>query len=80
MKTAVLGCGAIGGLFLGYLQNEDVDVTGVVREYQKTALDKNGLLIEGIAGHQKVAVNSQTGLDRPVDLAIFGIGYFLIFA
>ena len=72
MKTAVLGCGAIGGLFLGYLQNEEVDVTGVVRSYQKTAFDKEGLLIEGIAGSQKIVVNTQERLAQKVDLAIFG--------
>jgi len=71
MKTAVLGCGAIGGLFLGYLQNEDIDVTGVVRNYQKAALDKEGLMIEGIAGAQKIMVNTLERLSQKVDLAIF---------
>jgi len=71
MKIAVLGCGAIGGLFLGYLQNEDVDIIGVVRDYQKSAIDKEGLLIEGLAGHQKIMVNTVTRLTQKVDLAVF---------
>jgi len=71
MKTAVLGCGAIGGLFLGYLQNEDVEVTGVVRAYQKTAFDQEGLVIEGIAGPQKIKVNTVERLSQKIDLAIF---------
>jgi len=72
MKVAVLGCGAIGGLFLGYLSGESVDVIGIVKDYQKESLSKKGLLIE-VAGdkdtYYKVRVDNK--LKSKVDLAIF---------
>ncbi|MBU2044923.1 MAG: ketopantoate reductase family protein [Candidatus Omnitrophica bacterium] len=71
MKVAVLGCGAIGGLFLGYLTKQGHDVTGVVRDYQKELLLKEGLDIEGVRGSQKIKVKVDTKLTEKVDLAIF---------
>ncbi|MCP4653404.1 MAG: 2-dehydropantoate 2-reductase [Candidatus Omnitrophica bacterium] len=70
MKIAVLGCGAIGGLFLGYL-SESCDVVGIVKDYQKQALDREGLLIDGAAGAKKVKVNAAVKLEKKVDIAIF---------
>ena len=72
MKVAVLGCGAIGGLFLGYLSRENVDVIGIVKDYQKEPLLKSGLFIEDPGGkdtYYKVRVDSK--LKQKVDLAIF---------
>jgi len=71
MKIAVLGCGAIGGLFLGYLTKEGHDVVGVVRDYQKDLLLKEGLDVEGVRGSQKIKVKVDTKLTERVDLAIF---------
>ena len=70
MKVAVLGCGAIGGLFLGYLSKEAVDVIGIVKDYQKESLDKNGLLIEGPRGKGIYKVRVDNKLKQRVDLAI----------
>jgi 2-dehydropantoate 2-reductase len=71
MKIAVIGCGAIGGLFLGYLTEQGCDVRGVVRQYQKEILTSDGLFIEGVRGEKKVSVNVDTRLKEQVDLAIF---------
>ena len=69
MKVAVLGCGAIGGLFLGYLSTKE-DVVGVVKDYQKEPLLKDGLAIEGVRGNKVYKVSADTELKEKVDLAI----------
>ncbi|MCF7908339.1 MAG: 2-dehydropantoate 2-reductase [Candidatus Omnitrophica bacterium] len=71
MKIAVLGCGAIGGLFLGYLAKDGHDVVGVVRDHQKGLLLKEGLSLEGVRGSHKQEVKVDTKLTERVDLAIF---------
>lgn len=71
MKVAVLGCGAIGGLFLGYLFGESVDVVGIVKDYQKESLLGEGLLIEGVRGKDTYKVRVDNKLRERVDLAIF---------
>ena len=71
MKVAVIGCGAIGGLFLGYLSDKEVDISGVVRDSQSKALSKEGLLIEGIRGQKKYKVRVETKLSKEIELAIF---------
>ncbi|MCF7877535.1 MAG: ketopantoate reductase family protein [Candidatus Omnitrophica bacterium] len=73
MKIAVLGCGAIGGLFLGYLSKGPEDVLGVVRDYQKEPLEKEGLIIKTDTGRFEVKVKAGTTLAEPVDLAIFAV-------
>jgi 2-dehydropantoate 2-reductase len=71
MKTAVLGCGAIGGLVLASLAQKGEDVIGVVRDYQKVELDKNGIFIEGVGGGRSIKVNSAARLRQDMELAIF---------
>ena len=71
MKVAVLGCGAIGGLFLGYLSGENIDVIGIVKDYQKESLLKKGLVIEGPRGKDTYKVRVDNKLKQRVDLAIF---------
>ncbi len=70
MKIAVLGCGAIGGLFLGYLSKKSSEVIGIVKDYQKKTLEKEGLLIDGIRGSHNFKVKAQTSLQERVDLVI----------
>lgn len=70
MRIGILGCGAIGGLFLGYLTSKEYDVRGVVRPYQKESLIKDYLFINGIMGNYKYKVNVDTCLNNSVDLAI----------
>ncbi len=71
MKIAVLGCGAIGGLILGYLSKQGKDVLGIVRDYQKEPLEKENLIIEGLRGNDSVKVKVCTELEQRVDLAVF---------
>ncbi len=70
MKIAVLGCGAIGGLFLGYLAAAGKDIRGVVRDYQKEPLSSNGLNSKGVRGERNIQVKVDTRLNELVDLAI----------
>ncbi|UCG35228.1 MAG: hypothetical protein JSW17_00050, partial [Candidatus Omnitrophota bacterium] len=69
MKVAVLGCGAIGGLFLGCLSKKE-DVIGVVKDYQRDPLLKEGLVIEGARGNKVYKVKTATQLTEKVDIAI----------
>jgi len=71
MKVAVLGCGAIGGLFLGYLTGKNIDVIGIVKDYQKEPLLEAGLLIESLRGKTNYKVRVDNELKERVDLAIF---------
>jgi len=71
MKTVVLGCGAIGGIVLGSLTEKGCSVTGIVKPYQKEALDAEGLKIEGVGGIRKIMVHTQCRVEEPVELAVF---------
>lgn len=71
MKTAVIGCGAIGGLFLGYLANRKLDVAGVARVYQNDSFSADGLIIQGIKGNYRIYPKTDTSLKEKTDLAIF---------
>lgn len=74
MKIAVLGCGAIGGLFLGYLQEKGISVFGVAKPYQVDELVKGGLVIEGVRGTKRIK-NFWLGsrLQEKFDLAVFAV-------
>ncbi|MCF7873944.1 MAG: 2-dehydropantoate 2-reductase [Candidatus Omnitrophica bacterium] len=71
MKIAVLGCGAIGGLFLAHLSKESKNVFGVVRDYQLDSLENEGLIIKQENKEENVKVKVCTRLTEPLDLAIF---------
>jgi len=71
MKVAILGCGAIGGMCLGCLSRENPDVIGIVKDYQKDTLSKDGLNISGIRGDSQIKVRVDTSLKEEPDLAIF---------
>lgn len=73
MNIAIIGCGAIGGLFLGYLKQEGSQPVGVVKGYQKEAIDKQGLLIEGVKGDFLIRnIRLSEKLTQRVDLAVLG--------
>lgn len=67
MKVAILGCGAIGSLFLGYLTEAGADVIGIVRGSQKEALEGQGLRIDGAI----IKVKVDTKLRQEAGLAVF---------
>ncbi|MBN2120610.1 MAG: ketopantoate reductase family protein [Candidatus Omnitrophica bacterium] len=71
MKSAVIGCGAIGGLFLGYLSSQGSDIRGIVRDYQVQPLSEKGLGIEDPAGKSFYKVKVDTKLKSKVDFAVF---------
>jgi 2-dehydropantoate 2-reductase len=74
MKIAVLGCGAIGGLFLGYLRREGVNVVGVVKEYQKEPFLQEGLFIKGVRGEATIKdLNVDVKLKERVDVAVVSV-------
>lgn len=70
MRIAVLGCGAIGGLFLGYLAQKNHNVVGIIKDYQKGSFLKEGVIIEGVRGNFKIPVESSSILTGKVDLAV----------
>jgi len=71
MKVGILGCGAIGGLFLGYLSEKNYDVIGIVKDYQKESFMKEGLVIGGLREEKKYKIETDTQLREKIDLAIF---------
>lgn len=71
MRIAILGCGAIGGLFLGHLARIEKNIVGVVRSQQKEALRKEGLAIQTESETTTIKVNVDTQLKESVDLAVF---------
>lgn len=74
MKTAVLGMGAIGGLFAGYLKEKNADVLGVARPCQIDFFQKQGLIINGVRGQSIIKkLEMSPRLTYPVDLAVFAV-------
>ncbi|MFB0560912.1 MAG: ketopantoate reductase family protein [Candidatus Lokiarchaeia archaeon] len=54
MKVAVMGSGAMGSLFGGFLAKSGVNVTLVDKKPIVEAIKKNGLQIKGISGEHKI--------------------------
>ena len=73
MKIAVIGLGAIGGLVAGYLKSKGVPVVAVGKIDQKKAIDKDGLIIEGIRGRSLYYLDVKPRLEEKVDLAIIAV-------
>lgn len=73
MKVAVIGLGAIGGLVAAYLKSKGIPVVSVGRLEQKKAIDKHGLLIEGVRGSFPVYLDVKTRLEEDVDLVIMTV-------
>ena len=65
MKIVSLGAGAIGGYFGGRLVEAGCDVTFLVREGRKAALQKNGLRIESQFGNFSGPVHAVTRDEIP---------------
>ncbi len=60
MKITVLGAGALGGYFGGWLAENGADVTFLVRPKRKAALDRHGLIIESPIGPLKRPIKTVT--------------------
>ena len=75
MRILILGAGAMGGYFGGRLVEAGQDVTFLVRDGRKAALDKNGLVINSPAcGDFQAPVNAITAKDlagqAPFDIVV----------
>lgn len=74
MKIAIIGTGAIGGLFLAYLSERYTDIVCIGRPYQVTSFLKEGLFIEGVRGSKHITdIKITTSLKDKVDLAILAV-------
>ena len=62
MKILVLGAGALGGYFGGYLAENGADTTFLVRPPRKMALDRDGLRIESPYGTLRRQVHTITSV------------------
>jgi 2-dehydropantoate 2-reductase len=73
MKIVVLGAGALGGYFGGWLAEAGADVTFVVRPQRKALLDRTGLVIESPLGSLQRKVTTALAGDAPrnPDLILF---------
>jgi 2-dehydropantoate 2-reductase len=60
--TAVVGAGAVGCYFGGMLARAGVPVTLIGRAPHVDAINRNGLLIDGLQLHERVTVNASTDL------------------
>ncbi|HAJ56442.1 MAG TPA: hypothetical protein DCL35_01585 [Candidatus Omnitrophica bacterium] len=70
MKAAVIGLGAIGGLVAAYLKSKGIPVIAVGRPEQKKAIERDGLLIEGVRGRSLIHLDVKMRLEEKVDLVI----------
>ncbi len=72
MKIMVLGAGALGGYFGGWLAQNGADVTFLVRAPRKAQLDRDGLRIESPVGTLTRPVNAITRekLSAPADVVL----------
>ena len=72
MKILVLGAGALGGYFGGWLANNGADVTFLVRPGRKAVLDREGLKIDSPIGplQQPVRTVTRDAIAAPADLVL----------
>lgn len=73
MKVAVIGVGAIGGLVAGYLKAKGAGVVTVGKAEQKKAVDRDGLIIEGVRGRSMHFFDIKPKLEEDVDLAVITV-------
>ena len=72
MKILILGAGAIGGYVGGRLHQSGADVTFLVREKRREALQHDGLVIKSTKGDITQKVKTATGRDGggPYDIVL----------
>ena len=73
MKIAVVGAGAIGSVVGGLLSRAGGEVTLIGRRSHIEAIDKNGLIIEGVPGTIHVKVKTAEHLDFKPDLVFLTV-------
>lgn len=73
MKIAVIGAGAIGALAAGYLNEQGVAAGLVGRDRDVAAINKNGLVIQGVRGEKVIPVRAASELAGGNDLIILAV-------
>lgn len=63
MRIIIMGAGAIGSLFGGFLAEAGNDVTFIGRKPHIDSINQNGLSIEGISGEHHIKVKATTDLS-----------------
>jgi len=72
-QTAIIGAGAVGSLLGGLLAKNGVDVTLVGREDHITAINENGLQIDGISGEFTLPIKAKTSLTFKPDAVLLAV-------
>lgn len=72
MKILVLGAGALGGYFGGWLAENGADVTFLVRAARKAQLDRDGLKIDSAVGALRRSITAITSeqVTAPADIVL----------
>jgi 2-dehydropantoate 2-reductase len=72
-RVAVVGAGAVGCYFGGMLARAGVDVTLIGRAMHMDAIERDGLLIDGVSINERVRVRTATAIDavRGADIVLF---------
>ena len=72
MKILVLGAGALGGYFGGWLAENGADVTFLVRPARKALLDRDGLKIASPIGAltRPIKTITQDQITAPADIVL----------
>jgi len=73
MKIAIIGAGAIGSVLGGLLALARLDVTLIGRQPHVSAINQNGLALDGVLGSFVVRVRPREQLDFVPDLAILAV-------
>lgn len=69
----MIGLGAIGGVVAGSLKSKGINVIAVGRLEQKKAIEKEGLIIDGVKGRSLYYLDVIPRLTEQVDLAILTV-------
>ncbi len=73
MNIAIIGAGAIGSILGGLLARAGLDVTLIGRQPHVSAINQNGLALDGVLGSFVVRVRAREQLDFVPDLAILAV-------
>jgi len=73
MNIAIIGAGAIGSVLGGLLARAGIDVTLIGRQPHVSAINQNGLSLDGSLGSFVVRVRAREQLDFVPDLAMLAV-------
>jgi 2-dehydropantoate 2-reductase len=73
MKIVVFGAGAVGSVIGGYLSEAGEEVTLIGRKEHVDAINKNGLIIDGIRGKLITHPKAKRKIDEKYDLVLLTV-------